>query len=85
MEATASGVAKVVARASMLALANKTLLSAAATATTAAMSGDLYVTTMLPTNNGSSDGGGDDDDQPSISMDNLYPALVQCFAIIICG
>uniref|UniRef100_A0A8D8N5X4 Integral membrane protein GPR155 n=1 Tax=Culex pipiens TaxID=7175 RepID=A0A8D8N5X4_CULPI len=28
---------------------------------------------------------GDDDDQPSISMDNLYPALIQCFAIIICG
>ncbi|XP_065086485.1 lysosomal cholesterol signaling protein [Ochlerotatus camptorhynchus] len=89
MKTNASGVAKVVAQASMLTLANKTLLSVVANATTAAMSGDPYVTTMLPpttmsTNNGSSDGGGDDD-QPSISMDNLYPALVQCFAIIICG
>lgn len=27
----------------------------------------------------------DDDDGESISMENLYPALVQCFAIIICG
>ncbi|XP_062542694.1 lysosomal cholesterol signaling protein [Armigeres subalbatus] len=48
---------------------------------------DPYVTTMVPPGvpaNNSIDGGGDDD-QPSISMDNLYPALVQCFAIIICG
>lgn len=74
------GVAKVVA------LANKTLLSA----TTAAImsGGDPYVTTMLPSmlaNNGTGGGDGGGDDQPSISMDNLYPALVQCFAIIICG
>ncbi|XP_053674350.1 integral membrane protein GPR155 [Anopheles nili] len=27
----------------------------------------------------------DDDNTPTISMDNLYPALIQCFAIIICG
>ncbi|XP_053662754.1 integral membrane protein GPR155 [Anopheles marshallii] len=27
----------------------------------------------------------DDDGTPTISMDNLYPALIQCFAIIICG
>uniref|UniRef100_A0A182JSX1 DEP domain-containing protein n=1 Tax=Anopheles christyi TaxID=43041 RepID=A0A182JSX1_9DIPT len=26
-----------------------------------------------------------DDGTPTISMDNLYPALIQCFAIIICG
>ncbi|XP_041770116.1 integral membrane protein GPR155 [Anopheles merus] len=26
-----------------------------------------------------------DDGAPTISMDNLYPALIQCFAIIICG
>ncbi|XP_058126638.1 integral membrane protein GPR155 [Anopheles coustani] len=26
-----------------------------------------------------------DDNTPTISMDNLYPALIQCFAIIICG
>lgn len=26
-----------------------------------------------------------DDNGPSISMDSLYPTLIQCFAIIICG
>lgn len=26
-----------------------------------------------------------DDDGPNISMNDLYPALVQCFGIIICG
>uniref|UniRef100_A0A182P130 DEP domain-containing protein n=1 Tax=Anopheles epiroticus TaxID=199890 RepID=A0A182P130_9DIPT len=26
-----------------------------------------------------------DDGSPTISMENLYPALIQCFAIIICG
>lgn len=28
-----------------------------------------------------------DSDEPSqnISMDNLYPALIQCFGIILCG
>lgn len=28
---------------------------------------------------------GDKSKDGSISMDNLYPALIQCFAIIICG
>ncbi|XP_055846955.1 integral membrane protein GPR155 [Episyrphus balteatus] len=28
---------------------------------------------------------GTDTDTPSVSMDNFYPALVQCFGIIICG
>lgn len=27
----------------------------------------------------------DDLPGPSISMDSLYPTLIQCFAIIICG
>lgn len=27
----------------------------------------------------------DDDDGPNISMNDLYPALIQCFGIIICG
>lgn len=31
-------------------------------------------------------GGSGDDDVPSnISMEDLYPALVQCFGIIVCG
>lgn len=27
----------------------------------------------------------DNIDGPSISMEDLYPALIQCFGIIICG
>lgn len=41
----------------------------------------LLATAAALMQNGTDDG----DDQPTISMDNLYPALVQCFAIIICG
>uniref|UniRef100_A0A4Y0BIG8 DEP domain-containing protein n=1 Tax=Anopheles funestus TaxID=62324 RepID=A0A4Y0BIG8_ANOFN len=48
--------------------------------------------TTVPFRNDSTDGGfinlqddTDDDGTPTISMDNLYPALIQCFAIIICG
>ncbi|XP_055603082.1 integral membrane protein GPR155 [Uranotaenia lowii] len=40
---------------------------------------------VLTQNATSGNGTSGDDDQPTISMDNLYPALVQCFAIIICG
>uniref|UniRef100_A0A1Q3FIN3 Putative membrane transport protein n=1 Tax=Culex tarsalis TaxID=7177 RepID=A0A1Q3FIN3_CULTA len=45
----------------------------------AAINGTTTTTTSM------TPAGDDDDDQPSISMDNLYPALIQCFAIIICG
>uniref|UniRef100_A0A675B322 Uncharacterized protein n=1 Tax=Anopheles darlingi TaxID=43151 RepID=A0A675B322_ANODA len=35
--------------------------------------------------NPSQDDADNGDNTPTISMDNLYPALIQCFAIIICG
>lgn len=91
MDATASGgVVSPMARAgSMLAAAMAQNVTAAITGASTAAIDDPYVTSSMmppgvPTSNDSISGGGDDD-QPSISMDNLYPALVQCFAIIICG
>ncbi|XP_021697452.1 integral membrane protein GPR155 [Aedes aegypti] len=91
MDATASGgVVSPMARVgSMLAAAMAQNVTAAITGASTAAIDDPYVTSSMmppgvPTSNHSISGGGDDD-QPSISMDNLYPALVQCFAIIICG
>lgn len=44
-------------------------------------------TTLNPllSNDSGADSSGDDDDGNGISMERLYPALIQCFAIIICG
>ncbi|XP_058838911.1 integral membrane protein GPR155 [Topomyia yanbarensis] len=63
----------------MLAMMNKTVLSALGQNTT---NNDMDIST---TTSGQPSDNDHDDDQATISMDNLYPALVQCFAIIICG
>ncbi|XP_053685109.1 integral membrane protein GPR155 [Sabethes cyaneus] len=64
-----------------LAMINKTLM---ATLAPSAFSNALEAGEST-TAAGPSPEGDHDDDQTTISMENLYPALVQCFAIIICG
>ncbi|XP_058053972.1 integral membrane protein GPR155 isoform X1 [Anopheles bellator] len=54
------------------------------TNTTTATIAPVLLGTLVAAHN-DSDFSPQDDNTPTISMDNLYPALIQCFAIIICG
>ncbi|XP_058458341.1 integral membrane protein GPR155 [Malaya genurostris] len=66
----------------------KTYAAAVAGSLSVMMSQPVLGSLVLDSANDTSGQSSDDDhdsDQATISMDNLYPALVQCFAIIICG
>uniref|UniRef100_A0AAG5D405 DEP domain-containing protein n=1 Tax=Anopheles atroparvus TaxID=41427 RepID=A0AAG5D405_ANOAO len=74
---------------------NATVTTNHPAATAAAVAGAEVLLETLPFHNATSGASGysvfqpqndtADDGTPTISMDNLYPALIQCFAIIICG